>query len=207
MEPLDGYPALGRRARAGAVRQPVPDGRPQTIAKVLGLPPEQVQIETMLAGGSFGRRAQPTIASRGRAGRGRQGDRPEPAGEAGLDARGRHPRRLLPAAVRASHARRASRDGKIVAWANTIVGQSILKGTPFEAMIKDGIDRPSVEGASELPYEIAEFPLRPAHDRGRRAGAVVALGRAHPYRLRGRVLRRRAAAGGRARIRSRAGSR
>ncbi len=37
--------------------------------------------------------------------------------------------------------RGAVRDGKIVAWANTVVGQSFLKGTPFEAMvIKDGID-------------------------------------------------------------------
>src|SRR5260370_21478856 len=31
-----------------------------TIAAVLGLKPEQVQIETLYAGGSFGRRAQPS---------------------------------------------------------------------------------------------------------------------------------------------------
>jgi isoquinoline 1-oxidoreductase beta subunit len=49
------------------------------------------------------------------------------------------------------------RGGKIVAWASTSVGQSILKGSPFEAMIKDGIDPTSVEGANELPYEIADF--------------------------------------------------
>ena len=88
-----------------------------------------------------------------------------------------------------------------------IVGQSFLKGSPFEAcMIKDGIDATSVEGSKELPYEIAELPLRPAHDRRRRADLVVAVGRPHPYRLRGRMLRRRTAARPRARIRSRAGS-
>ena len=36
-------------------------GDQHAIAKVLGLPPERVQVETMLAGGSFGRRAQPTM--------------------------------------------------------------------------------------------------------------------------------------------------
>jgi len=50
------------------------------------------------------------------------------------------------------------RDGKIVAWASTSVGQSILKGSPFEAMVmKNGIDPTSVEGANELPYDIADF--------------------------------------------------
>jgi isoquinoline 1-oxidoreductase subunit beta len=54
--------------------------------------------------------------------------------------------------------RGAVRDGKIVAWANTVVTQSILKGTPFEAvMVKDGIDATSVEGAREIPYDIADF--------------------------------------------------
>ncbi len=48
--------------------------------------------------------------------------------------------------------------GKIVAWSNTIVGQSFLKGSPFEAvLIKDGIDQTSVEGSKEIPYEVADF--------------------------------------------------
>jgi isoquinoline 1-oxidoreductase beta subunit len=49
------------------------------------------------------------------------------------------------------------RDGKIVAWTNTIVNQSILQGSPFEAMIKGGIDATSVEGAREIPYDVADF--------------------------------------------------
>jgi isoquinoline 1-oxidoreductase beta subunit len=46
-----------------------------------------------------------------------------------------------------------SGDGAPVAWRQTIVGQSILAGTPFEAMmVKDGVDHTSVEGASDSPY-------------------------------------------------------
>ena len=47
--------------------------------------------------------------------------------------------------------RGALRDGKIHAWANTIVGQSIIGGSPFEKMMKDGIDPTSVEGSKEIP--------------------------------------------------------
>ena len=47
------------------------------------------------------------------------------------------------------------RTDNLVAWQHRIVGQSILKGTPFEAMlVKDGIDDTSVEGAATLPYAI-----------------------------------------------------
>jgi isoquinoline 1-oxidoreductase beta subunit len=44
--------------------------------------------------------------------------------------------------------------GNLNAWHHTIVGQSILAGTAFEGMIKDGIDTTSVEGAHNLPYSI-----------------------------------------------------
>ena len=41
-----------------------------------------------------------------------------------------------------------------------IVGQSILAGTPFEAMmVKDGIDATSVEGAANLPYAIPNLAV------------------------------------------------
>jgi isoquinoline 1-oxidoreductase beta subunit len=49
-------------------------------------------------------------------------------------------------------------DGNVVAWQHRIVGQSILAGTPFESMmVKNGIDATSVEGASTLPYAIANL--------------------------------------------------
>jgi isoquinoline 1-oxidoreductase beta subunit len=45
--------------------------------------------------------------------------------------------------------------GAITAWTHTIVGQSFIAGTPFEAfIIKDGIDGTSVEGAVDIPYAI-----------------------------------------------------
>jgi isoquinoline 1-oxidoreductase beta subunit len=50
------------------------------------------------------------------------------------------------------------RGGKIVAWADTIVGQSFLQGTAFEgAFIVNGIDRTMIEGANELAYKIPTF--------------------------------------------------
>jgi isoquinoline 1-oxidoreductase beta subunit len=54
--------------------------------------------------------------------------------------------------------RGAVKDGKIAAWTDSIVGQSFFLGTPFEAMVvKNGIDSTMIEGANELPYEIADF--------------------------------------------------
>jgi isoquinoline 1-oxidoreductase beta subunit len=45
--------------------------------------------------------------------------------------------------------------GAPLAWSHSIVGQSIMTGTPFEKiLIKDGVDGTSVEGAADLPYAI-----------------------------------------------------
>ena len=42
----------------------------------------------------------------------------------------------------------------LIAWQHTIVGQSILKGSPFEeALPSDGIDDTSVEGAEDIPMK------------------------------------------------------
>ena len=63
----------------------------------------------------------------------------------------RHPRveRVLCGHVhRAMHA----------AWANTVVGQSFLKGSMFEAMIKDGVDPVMVEGARDC-QQVASAPV------------------------------------------------
>ena len=45
-------------------------------------------------------------------------------------------------------------EGNLVAWTHRLVGESIMKGTPFEAFIKDGIDATSVEGAADMPYAV-----------------------------------------------------
>lgn len=44
--------------------------------------------------------------------------------------------------------------GSIIAWQHRIVGQSVAEGTPLAFIIKDGIDITSVEGAVSLPYAI-----------------------------------------------------
>ena len=50
--------------------------------------------------------------------------------------------------------------GQLVAWQHRIVGQSIISGTPFaSALVKDGIDGTSVEGAANLPYAIPNLSV------------------------------------------------
>jgi isoquinoline 1-oxidoreductase beta subunit len=47
--------------------------------------------------------------------------------------------------------------GNLVAWQHTIVGQSILTGTPFDP--KKEVDPASVEGAENIPYEIPNISV------------------------------------------------
>lgn len=156
MEPLDGYlewNGQGALARLGSQLQTIDH---QVIAKVLGLGPEKVTVETLLGGGSFGRRAQPTselAAELAEAARAIGPNRPVKLVRTREDdLSGGYYRPLFLHRMRG-----AVKDGRITAWSAAIVGQSFLKGSPFEAMIKDGVDPVMVEGASELPYEIADF--------------------------------------------------
>lgn len=130
------------------------------LAHVLGLKPEQVKINMLYAGGSFGRRAckdsdyvleaaQIAKAINGRA----------PVKLVWLredDMRGGYYRPLF------HHALEAAVDGKgkLTGWRHRLVGQSILIGSPFEKMlVKDGIDGVSVEGAANLPYAIPNLTV------------------------------------------------
>ncbi len=129
------------------------------VAQAVGLKPDQVFINQLFAGGSFGRRANPfsdylveaaTIA-KALAGNGKTGIPVKLVWTREDDMRGGYYR---PAYY---HTLRAGLDasGNIVAWQHRIVGQAIQAGTPFEPMlIKDGIDDTSVEGAKTLPYAI-----------------------------------------------------
>ncbi|MFC5396318.1 xanthine dehydrogenase family protein molybdopterin-binding subunit [Bosea vestrisii] len=156
MEPLDGYlewNAQGALARLGSQLQTIDH---QVIAKVLGLGPEKVTVETMLGGGSFGRRAQPSselAVELAEVAKAIGPNRPVKLVRTREDdLSGGYYRPLFLHRLRG-----AVKDGKITAWSASLVGQSFLKGSPFEAMIKDGIDPVMVEGANELPYEIADF--------------------------------------------------
>lgn len=125
------------------------------VAKVFGIGPEKVKINMLYAGGSFGRRANPAsdyVLETAHIVKAIGGKVPVKlvwtreddmrAGyyrpmyyhrlEAGLDA-----------------------DGNPVAWQHRIVGQSIIADTAFEgALVKDGVDVTSVEGAANMPYAI-----------------------------------------------------
>ena len=123
-------------------------------ARITGLKPEQVAVHTMLLGGGFGRRANP------------QSDFVAEAAQVAKkvkkpvkvvwtredDIQGGYYRPFWYDRIAAG----IDAKGNPVAWKHTIVGQSILVGSPFEgAMIgEDGIDETSVEGAADLPYDI-----------------------------------------------------
>ena len=128
------------------------------VARVFGIEPAQVRINTLFAGGSFGRRANPAS------------DYVVEAAQILKAIEGAAPVKLVWSReddMRAGWFRPAymhrieavlDADGMPAAWRNRIVGQSIATGTPFEsALVKDGVDATSVEGAANLPYAIPDL--------------------------------------------------
>ncbi len=123
-------------------------------AQVLGLKPEQVSIRTLLAGGSFGRRATPHADMAREAAEVLKASKHN--GPIKIvwtredDIQGGRYRPLFLHRVRGA----VDRAGEIVAWEQVIVGQSFLKGSPFEGMIKNNIDPTMTEGVDTLPYSV-----------------------------------------------------
>ena len=127
------------------------------VAALLGIPPQKVTLHMLYAGGSFGRRANP------------QADYVLEAVSIAQAANLSVPVKMVwtreddtragfyrPMYV---HTLKAGldKDGKIIAWQNRIVGQSIMAGTAFA---KPGpIDDSSVEGAANLPYSIPNLSV------------------------------------------------
>ncbi len=127
-------------------------------ARVAGLPAEKVQIHTTLLGGGFGRRANP---------------------DSDFVVEATHVAKAAKVPVKVVWTREddtrggwyrpmwfdrfaagVDADGNPVAWTHTIVGQSILTGTAFEAFgVKDGVDSASVEGAADLLYGIPNLQV------------------------------------------------
>ncbi len=132
-------------------------GDRQAAAKVAGLDPEQVRIHTLYLGGGFGRRANPAS------------DFVVEAVELAKavetpvkvvwsredDIRGGYYRPMFYSKLSAA----LGKANNPVAWSHRIVGQSIVAGTPFSGMIKDGVDITSVEGAATLPYSIPNISV------------------------------------------------
>ena len=126
-----------------------PDQR--AAAAILGIKPEQVRLHTTFLGGGFGRRANPNsdfVAEAVQVAKA-SGKTVKVVWTREDDIHGGYYRPMWLSRMRAA----LGKDGKPVAWKSTIVGQSIIAGTPFaSAMIKDGVDVTSVEGAADAPY-------------------------------------------------------
>jgi isoquinoline 1-oxidoreductase beta subunit len=156
MEPLDAVVRLGPEFCEIWTGSQVPAADFVAAEKALLPSLRKVRIHTMLAGGSFGRRATP------------DGD---VVGEAVAVAKvvgGDTPVRLMwtreddiqggryrPLYV---HRLRGGLDaqGNIVGWEHRVVGQSILTALPLAAELLEHkfVDRSSVEGAHNLPYSV-----------------------------------------------------
>jgi isoquinoline 1-oxidoreductase beta subunit len=129
-----------------------------SAARVAGLPPEKVKLNTTLLGGGFGRRAN--VAS-------------------DFVVEAVHVAKVAKAPIKVIWTREddlaggwyrpmwhdrfsagLDASGNPIAWTHTIVGQSILTGTAFEPYgVKDGIDSASVEGAADLLYGIPNLQV------------------------------------------------
>ncbi|MEO9530227.1 molybdopterin cofactor-binding domain-containing protein [Roseibium sp.] len=130
-------------------------------ATVLGIPFEKVRINTLWAGGSFGRRAQADA---------------HPVAEIATLAKAMQAAGMAPAPVKivwtreddmaggyyrpmSAHRIRVGLDaaGGVTAFKYNIAAKSIVKGTAFEAaLMKDGVDHSMTEGAHDTSYA---FPL------------------------------------------------
>lgn len=123
-------------------------------ATIAGLKPEQVSIHTLAAGGTFGRRANA------------ESDYISEVVSIAKATGGRYPVKLIWTReddITGGRYRPAnyhhitaglSADGKLIAVRHHVVGQSIMAGTPFEAMFKDGVDPTAVEGNTAEQYDI-----------------------------------------------------
>jgi len=160
MEPLDAVVRLSAdhcEIWAGDQFQTIDQAN---AARAAGLAPDQVAINTLYAGGSFGRRANPgsdyiTQAVSIAKAYGAEGTPIKLQWTREDDIRGGLYRPMyfhkLEAALSAA--------GELVGWRHVIVGQSIMAGTPFAAMIKNDVDPTSVEGAATLPYAIPNLSV------------------------------------------------
>ena len=157
MEPLSAVVRLSKDKCEIWAGSQIPTLDQALAAKAAGLKPEQVEINTLYAGGSFGRRANPTSDYIVEA--------VEIAKAVGAPVRllwtreddisGGYYRPLFVHGFEAA----LDANGMPLAWHHRVVGQSILEGGPFGGAVKDGVDPVSVEGAANLPYAIPHLQV------------------------------------------------
>ena len=160
MEPLDAVVKLSAGSCeiwAGDQFQTIDQAN---AARTAGLDPQQVSIHTLYAGGSFGRRANPgsdyivEAVSIAKA-YGADGTPIKFQWTREDDIHGGLYRPMYFHKLEAG----LNAEGQLTGWRHVIVGQSIVAGTPFSGLIKDGIDGTSVEGAANLPYAIPNIAV------------------------------------------------
>ena len=126
----------------------------EAAAKIAGLKPEQVRIHNLFLGGGFGRRANPQSDFVREAVRvAKEVKKPvKVIWTREDDIKGGYYRPFWYDRIAAG----LDAKGSPVAWNHTVVGQSIIAGSPFEGAMFDekGVDATSVEGAADIPYEI-----------------------------------------------------
>jgi len=160
MEPLDAVVKLTATSCeiwAGDQFQTVDQ---MNAAKTAGLDPQQVSIHTLYAGGSFGRRANPgsdyiveavSIAKAA----GADGTPIKLQWTREDDIHGGLYRPMYFHKLEAG----LNEKKELVGWRHVIVGQSIMADTIMAAMIKDGVDPTSVEGAANIAYAIPNIAV------------------------------------------------
>jgi isoquinoline 1-oxidoreductase beta subunit len=132
-------------------------GDQNVIAGILGLKPEQVKINMLYAGGSFGRRgnawsdylADATVIAKTEG----SGKPVKLVWSREDDMRAGFYRPAYLHSLKAG----TDKSGKIVSWQQRIVGQSIMAGTFLDT--GSPIDTSSVEGVSNMPYEIPNLKV------------------------------------------------
>jgi isoquinoline 1-oxidoreductase subunit beta len=142
----------------------MPDAVQAACAQIAGVKPDQVDLHVMKTGGGFGRRAVTDC------------DVFVEATEIAKALDFRAPLKLqwpreadmTGGRYRPLHVHRVrvglDANGGISGWQHHIVGQSIMAGTPFEAMMmKDGIDPTSVEGVADTPYALSDIDVHATH--------------------------------------------
>lgn len=164
MEPLDiAMYYDGERAEiwTGSQIQTIDHG---VAGAVLGLGPEKIAINTLWAGGSFGRRAQPDS---------------HPIAEAAMLVKSMHAagKSAVPVKIvwtreddmtggyyrpMVAHKVKVGFDeeGTVTSWQHRVASKSIMIGTAFEAFaVKNGVDHTTIEGIEDTTYDLPTMHL------------------------------------------------
>ena len=153
LEPLNGVISLAEDRAEFWMGSQWQTSDQNAAAEVLGLTPDQVAINTMLTGGSFGRR---TTQDNHFAAELSHVARAAGTGSYKLiwsredEMRGGYYRPLTAHYLQGG----LNAKGEIIAWRNNVATQSLLAGSAFEQFVVDGIDGSSIEGSRDLPYTL-----------------------------------------------------